>query len=297
MIFTDTWRDYFVQQNGVIGERFALLCKGLDEISVDLARAVSERYFFLAPSSRLDAVVRYLPEQLFTSYEKNLQKELASAVLNYQGRYWLPEACVGLSISVFGSHNGLDFVPDIRKRLEGRIAIDGGAFVGDSALVINEFNPSAIYCFEPDLQNRQQLQQTLSRNGLAAVSIVKAGLGGVRTVASLSGAHSQVSLVMSDDEHGETEVTTIDDFCSENNVDPALIKLDIEGMEYDAIRGASVTITRCRPVLIISIYHSARDFFEIKPFILELVPSYKFIVRRLDPFHPTNETVLIGYEE
>lgn len=74
-----------------------------------------------------------------------------------------------------------------------------------------------------------------------------------------------------------------------------LIKLDIEGMEYEAISGARRTIEVHKPVLIISIYHSAKDFLEIKPLIRTMTADYTFLVRRLDPFHPTNETVLICY--
>ena len=44
---------------------------------------------------------------------------------------------------------------------------------------------------------------------------------------------------------GDIKTTCIDDL----TINPSLIYLDIEGSEYDALRGASDTILRCRPVI------------------------------------------------
>lgn len=45
-------------------------------------------------------------------------------------------------------------------------------------------------------------------------------------------------------------VTTVDRFCDENNIsDIALIKLDVEGAERDALLGAKATLTRVKPIV------------------------------------------------
>ncbi|MBI3723931.1 FkbM family methyltransferase [bacterium] len=68
------------------------------------------------------------------------------------------------------------------------------------------------------------------------------------------------------------------------------IKMDIEGAEPQAIRGAAATISRFRPQLAISIYHEHRHFWEIPLQLFELCPGYRFFLKH---YHfIANETVL-----
>lgn len=295
MIFTDVWRDYLLENSREIESRLDLLCEGMDDISVGIIRSVPDRYFYMAPLCRFDPIVAYRTDRIFTSYERSLQLEFSNVMRQQEGRFHLPEGSGGLSVSVFASHNGLDFIPDGRQRLKGAVAIDGGAFIGDSALAINEYDVSSIYCFEPNGRNRDVLEQTLKMNRLQNVFIEAAGLGASESVAHVAGHSSVASLTVNSASDGGVRVRSIDEFCAERNITPGLIKLDIEGMEYQAILGAKRTIATHKPVLIISIYHSAKDFLEIKPMIRSMTEGYTFLVRRLDPFHPTNETVLICY--
>lgn len=73
-------------------------------------------------------------------------------------------------------------------------------------------------------------------------------------------------------------VTTID-----NTIDPCdrvtMIKMDIEGSELEALKGAMETILRDKPKLAISIYHKMEDMWEIPLYIKELVPEYRFYIR------------------
>jgi FkbM family methyltransferase len=296
MIFTDVWRNYLAENREQIESRLDVLCEGMDEISVGIIRSVADRYFYIAPACRFDSFVAYRPECLFTPYEKTLQTEFSNVMRRQQDKYHFPQGSGGLSVSVFASHNGLDFVPNGRQRLKGTVAIDGGAFIGDSALAIKEYGVNVIYCFEPNRTSREALKQTIELNHLENVFIEGAGLGARQTMAVVSGENSFASLaVKNDNKEDAVPVLAIDDFCAERRVTPSLIKLDIEGMEYEAISGARRTIEVHKPVLIISIYHSAKDFLEIKPLIRTMTADYTFLVRRLDPFHPTNETVLICY--
>jgi FkbM family methyltransferase len=59
----------------------------------------------------------------------------------------------------------------------------------------------------------------------------------------------------------------------------SFIKMDIEGAEYEALKGAAVTIKKYKPTLAISIYHSIKDIIEIPKFLSELVPEYCFYLR------------------
>ena len=71
------------------------------------------------------------------------------------------------------------------------------------------------------------------------------------------------------------------------------IKMDIEGSELSALKGAKATILKHQPILAICVYHNLKDFYEIPKFISELKIGYQFYLQ-----HSTvhgDETVLFAY--
>lgn len=74
-----------------------------------------------------------------------------------------------------------------------------------------------------------------------------------------------------------------------------LLKLDVEGWESKVIAGARKTILRDKPLLVIAIYHSLTDFFEIKPYLESLNLGYRFMIRRSELCLPMTDLVLIAY--
>jgi len=292
-IFADIWKAYHFDNAGRVPSLLERLAEGMDEISREIAEKIPYRYVSVAPACRADDLVRYVPAALFTPHEKQLQQTFRNKMLYLNKRGWkLADKYYG--ISVFACDNGLDFLPPgVAARLRDSHIIDGGAFIGDSALVFSKYAPQRIFCFEPSADNLARLRQTIAANQLNNVTVVQAGLARISGSARVESDASMSRIV--DRGGSEIQVRSIDDFCRENDVRPALIKMDIEGAEYGAVCGAVETIRTHHPILIIAVYHTAKDFFEIKPMLQEIHPQYNFMLRRLDPFHPTNETVLIAY--
>lgn len=57
------------------------------------------------------------------------------------------------------------------------------------------------------------------------------------------------------------------------------IKMDIEGAEQSALRGAAQHIKASHPKLAISVYHNNEDIWKIARMVSELDPTYKFYLR------------------
>ena len=58
-----------------------------------------------------------------------------------------------------------------------------------------------------------------------------------------------------------------------------MIKMDIEGAETEALKGAKMIIKRDKPVLAISIYHKPEDIIELPELISDIHEGYKFYLR------------------
>jgi hypothetical protein len=71
--------------------------------------------------------------------------------------------------------------------------------------------------------------------------------------------------------------------------------MDVEGFELEVIKGGIKTIQKQTPTLIISLYHTGKDFFEIPKILKTLVPEYKFKFLNLNRASATFERVLIAY--
>ena len=189
---------------------------------------------------------------------------------------------------VFLLHCGMVFLPqEVLSLIKNGAAIDGGAAAGDSSLVISAYKPTAIYAFEPSERHARELEKTIYLNqAQQKIKIVRMGLGTDNGTALI---HDQYA------DTYQTSTTSIDSFAKDKII--SLIKLDIEGMEYSVIEGAKKTIYRDKPILLISIYHAGRDFFDIKPLIESWKLGYQFIIRDTEPCNGLVgvHLMLIGY--
>ena len=58
-----------------------------------------------------------------------------------------------------------------------------------------------------------------------------------------------------------------------------ILKLDVEGMEMKALRGAENFIRQYRPILVVCVYHRDDDIAEIPHYVKSLIPDYKSYLR------------------
>lgn len=79
-------------------------------------------------------------------------------------------------------------------------------------------------------------------------------------------------------EEGNTEIQTVilDKVVGEQRV--SMIKMDVEGWECQALRGAKKIITRDTPIIAVSLYHKREDIWRIPKLLLELNSQYVFFI-------------------
>lgn len=88
----------------------------------------------------------------------------------------------------------------------------------------------------------------------------------------------------------------IDDVVERENIPRVdFVKMDIEGSELAALRGAETTLRRFRPTLAVSVYHNLSDFWTIPRYLESLDLGYKFYLRHFT-IH-AEETVLFAVAE
>lgn len=279
-------------------EKFLALTKNLDETSVQTVARALNRITKIRESNR-DSLPLYSAAELKEMQEYNEMHQdivkLADGCYFYKG-YLLPEnffeACV------FEDRCGAGYLEHPEKLREKDI-IDAGAFLGDSALVLSEMTDGKVYAFEPSGDNYEQLLKTVELNCADRIVPVKKALGSEKGTASLkksviSSTHTFVgndSVPYMSEE--DVEVDTLDDYVAANNLKIGLIKIDVEGAEQLLLKGADKTIRTQKPALLISIYHHADDFYNIKPMLEQFYPWYSFKIRHPAIGSVMTETMLI----
>ncbi len=172
------------------------------------------------------------------------------------------------------------FIPEIGECLEREVFIDGGGYIGDTYEDFCKWSKGIFgkyVFFEPSIRNCDLFRSQISDE---RIIIENKGLWKEKRYLYFSGGISQGERVEENVDEGFTEqveVVSIDqiDECKE----ATFIKMDIEGAELEALRGAIDTIERNRPRLAICIYHSNEDMLCIPEWCFEHCKDYLFYIR------------------
>jgi FkbM family methyltransferase len=162
----------------------------------------------------------------------------------------------------------------------GDIVVDAGACFGDTALAFaaSVGDAGAVHSFEPIPRQIEVFKRNLRRNSTLSDRVHLHGyalgdVAGRKLRFSNGGAGAQANSAGA----VEVETATIDSLI-ERGVLPRVdfIKMDIEGAELAAIKGASKSIRKFKPRLAVSLYHRLSDFIDIPSEIKQICPEYRF---------------------
>ena len=150
----------------------------------------------------------------------------------------------------------------------GQVALDLGANIGTTALVIAQAVGSAgrVYAFEP--LTHETLRRNFQANGCENTEVVPlavgAACGEIEMLVDKFAPGSRIAYALGDehryDHRARVRISTLDDWRREHGVERVdFIKADIEGAEGEAIQGAEQLIRDCRPAWSISSDHLGPD--------------------------------------
>lgn len=182
----------------------------------------------------------------------------------------------------------------------GDTVIDAGGCYGDTALYFaHKAGPQGkVYSFEFMQDNIKIFDRNLSINQNLAdtIQIIPNPLWSTSDNRLYVVGHGPSAYITPTPKtNNALQVTTlrIDDLVKQKQSDRIdFIKMDIEGAELEALKGAENTIRRDRPKLAISVYHNLHDFWTIPQWIDGLNLGYRFYLRHFTIHH--EETVLFA---
>lgn len=266
------------------------LLKNLDENSIDIILVILNRI------KRIQTEQDCFMFDFFTENEisqiQRILKEFFQGIYKISDKIWCYKGCY-LPINhfepgIFYYKHGIDKLTTISKIVDKDI-VDAGAYIGDSSLILSPLTNKNVYAFEASKDNYNMIYDTIKLNGINNIVPVHYALGDKNQEVDLimgekGSCLNSINGISIAETYGIEKVQqiTLDEFVEKNNIKIGLIKSDVEGAEMKLLMGAINTIKTQKPILMISIYHSAQDFFLIKTLIESWNLGYQFKIYKPD---------------
>lgn len=159
---------------------------------------------------------------------------------------------------------------------KGKVIFDVGAYIGASSLIFSKLvgKKGKVIAFEPNPYNQRRIDKNLQKNVIYRKNVVVFPIAlsdsntsmkmllskeidrGHSSTSRLEGSHSTIHSKDLPDgfEYIDVGVKTLDTFVAEENILPDILKVDIEGAEYDFLLGAVETIKKIHPIFYIELH-------------------------------------------
>jgi FkbM family methyltransferase len=157
--------------------------------------------------------------------------------------------------------------PLIKKAVEtihkGDTLIDIGAWIGPYTLLFSKLvqETGTVHSFDPDPISYKVLQENIAKNNIHNTKTISKAISDKTEKLNLT-SHldlgKSTSTIINQTENMNTGIkitcTSLDEYCSQNNIKPNGIKIDVEGSEYLVIKGAYNTLNQYKPWILLE-YH------------------------------------------
>lgn len=129
---------------------------------------------------------------------------------------------------------------------------DVGANIGNHSVFFSRILGRDVYSFEPVLESYELLSENLILNGVASqVQAFNVAVGASESTGVMHVHQTNLGASRLVEEEGGGVTISMLDSILPHDSNIALIKIDVEGFECEVLRGATETIRRCKPVLVV----------------------------------------------
>ncbi|MDR1754868.1 MAG: FkbM family methyltransferase [Eubacterium sp.] len=149
--------------------------------------------------------------------------------------------------------------------------VDLGAYDGDTVAMFLERTKKSfnrIYAVEPDSRNFIKIRRRNYALGSAKFIPINAAVWDEDAEIDFSDLSGRGSRAGRGRRERKITARSVDSICA--GCEPTIIKMDVEGCEERALLGASQTINKCLPRLIVSLYHRNADMLELPLLVYRL---------------------------
>lgn len=175
------------------------------------------------------------------------------------------------------------------------IVIDIGAHVGRYTLIASKRvgSKGLVLAIEPDPANVQMLKSNIELNNLTNIKIIRCAVCAEQKKIKLylPGDNSEVTIyntIMQARAHSSERSVDVDGYTlnyileqyvnqtTEDNIREIWVKIDVEGAEYEVLKGAINLLSRNQDISILIEIHNLREGYNLYGPILEFLKSYNF---------------------
>lgn len=177
-------------------------------------------------------------------------------------------------------HLSVDFLRDQNFINKGGTALDIGGNIGYYALLESSLvGPEGkVYAVEPVSDNLRILKKNIELNAVKNIKVFQAAMGKEKRYAEIYVSNqsnrstfvTRAGTVYTKKE--KVEMTTVDDFVSEQQIKPDFIRMDVEGYEKEILQGMRRTLLH-NPRLFIEIHPNEIGRKELKQMLLTMLES------------------------
>lgn len=172
----------------------------------------------------------------------------------------------------------------------GGTILDVGANIGLFARYVLDKDSlgegTKVICIEPSLNCLPSLHKNLEETVTIIEKAVWSSSGVINFIENdyAPGCSYVAGIGVPGDNTSEVEITTIDNIVNELNIENVdFIKMDIEGSEVEALKGAEQTIKSQVPKMAICAYHRPDDEKDIIDYVMSLVDYKRTVISHAHP--------------
>ncbi len=165
-------------------------------------------------------------------------------------------------------------IPQTKVRPDD-VVVDCGAAEGLFGLLVAN-RCKKLFLVEPLQKFNKCLEKTFSLKN--NVELVPVGLSDKKGTARI--IENDLSSALSNGEEGEEiEVATLDNLFYDKNIPVSYIKIDVEGEDFNTLKGAENLIKKNKPTIAVTTYHKYEHAEQISDYLKSIEPSYNILTK------------------